>query len=32
MSHMDERLDQIEDLFTKPNQAMKKGDNNAKSA
>lgn len=32
MSHMDERLDQIEDLFTKPNQVMKKGDNNAKSA
>lgn len=32
MSHMDERFDQIEDLFTKPNQAMKKGDNNAKSA
>lgn len=32
MSHMDERLDQIEDLFTKPNQAMNKGDNNAKSA
>lgn len=32
MSHMDERLDQIEDLFTKPNQAMRKGDNNAKSA
>lgn len=32
MSHMDERLDQIEDLFTKPNPVTKKGDNNAKSA
>lgn len=32
MSHMDERLDQIEDLFTKPNQVMRKVDNNAKSA
>ena len=30
MSHMDERLDQIEDLFTKP--VMKKGETNAKSA
>ena len=29
---MDERLDQIEDLFTKPNQVMRKGDNDVKSA
>lgn len=33
MSHMDERLDQIEDLFTKPKQpVMRNSDNNAKSA
>lgn len=32
MSHMDERLDQIEDLFTKPAKVMRKADDNAKSA
>lgn len=32
MSHMDERLDQIEDLFTKPSSVTRKGENNAKSA
>lgn len=32
MSHMDERLDQIEDLFTKPSSVTRKSDGNAKSA